>query len=1302
MVSYKPVVKKAAGVAGLLAVSAGVLPLQAAMAAGPFEWKHTPASDDPNGLHYTGGYEVTGILGNGSTYAGAYQNRTGNKSRLAAYCINSGFPASVDDKLKPEPIENTAGIPRAAFAMSMYGDSKNYEMTGAVSAVVHREIDNGTDQNVTQGKGGISGEKRRSQWAEAIKYAPDHDQYDVKNRIKELEQQFANHKKDGKLNITLKKGDGTAMLLDANSVGMAMVDNPNFNPSLDPNNGGANGKDIETNYEKVGATITLTGGKFEDGSRSKHIMDNVKGLKVIPDGGGEYGSSGTVTANIQSDKEIKYSTGKISLFRGSSLGTSNGKYKKDSQTMAFSAPARVTPKGTASLGYDVPPPPPPKPALPKSQASDGKDGDAVVNPEGTVNDRLTIVGLDGDWAGKEAKYRLVTNVTPKDDETKVVASSEKEFTKKNGYTKTKDASDNTPEEGYVDTEVSLKGVPEGEYAVSQTLEYYDFVKKGWRNANKHVGIKEQTQSFTIVKPDIKTTAVDKADKTKFLKPAGGTITDTVKYNGLSPKKEYTMKGVLMDKATGKPVLDENGKEITAEKKFTPTSDSGTVDIEFDVPASETNKRIVVFESVFEGDKEFIIHADINDEDQTVYIPKIGTKASDASDGTRHLDYTAKETVIRDEVAYHDLKVGESYTLKATVMDKATKEPLVGPNGETYTGEMTFTAEDTEGTVTIDIPVDPAALKGKTTVMFEKVMHEEEEVAVHTDINDEGQTVYTPSIGTQLRDQDGDQYVLAKEADGRVLTDTVKYEGLIPGETYRVEGKMMVRAPRPYPAKEDESSSKPAAPAASDAGGAGAPEAPEAQPAPEAPEAPEADNGGVTQEQLDAIAKEVFADAPSGLELAIDSAGNVTFADGTTVRDMGDDGKAEIRHEGEEWNLVIIGDIAEPQTLPLTTDKAIQDAFEAQGAEIGEAAPKDGPLLDAEGKEVVGSTEFVASETGSGTVDIEFKLPDTARGKTLVAFEKVFYGDELVATHENINDEGQTVNVPDGGTKAEDKEDGDKNIIQSGGTVKDTVEYTGLKPNTEYEVSGVLMDKATNKPLTDKSGKEITSKATFTTGDTGSGSVEVEFKLPDTAAGKTLVAFETVSHEGTSVFIHADINDTPQTVYVRDMGTVAAVKGSGGKIAGKGDTIVDTVTYTNFVPGAEYTLEGLLYNKNTGKFVSDEPTTAKFTASESGNGEATVEFVLPEDLPEGNYVVFEKAFDKNKKLVAKHEDKNSKDQTFGYDIPETPMGPRVNTGGEVVDDSGNLGMGIAGALAVVVTGAGVALKRRRVFKVDLGK
>lgn len=119
-------------------------------------------------------------------------------------------------------------------------------------------------------------------------------------------------------------------------------------------------------------------------------------------------------------------------------------------------------------------------------------------------------------------------------------------------------------------------------------------------------------------PGIRTTAIDEASGTHRA-TAGGvtTIIDTVRYVGLTIGEEYTLKGILMDKATGESLL-VNGKEVTASAKFTAQKPSGSVDVTFIFDSTGLEgMSTVVFETLYCDGIEIAIHADIMDSGQTV-------------------------------------------------------------------------------------------------------------------------------------------------------------------------------------------------------------------------------------------------------------------------------------------------------------------------------------------------------------------------------------------------------------------------------------------------------------------------------------------------------------------------------------------------------------------------------------------------------------------------------------------------------------------------------------------------------------
>lgn len=301
----------------------------------------------------------------------------------------------------------------------------------------------------------------------------------------------------------------------------------------------------------------------------------------------------------------------------------------------------------------------------------------------------------------------------------------------------------------------------------------------------HADLSDEDQQISF--PEIGTQAIDSEtgehmanadDKVKLI--------DTIQYKGLVPNLKYTATGTLMDAKTGEPVLI-NDKQVTAKTTFTPETSSGTVDVVFEFDGSSlAGKTTVVFESVTQDKKEIAVHADLEDEGQQIFFPEIATQAN-CPDTNTQMAVPKKELTITDTVSYH-LIPNKEYKLTGTLMDKESGEPLQ-IDGKEVTSELTFTPEDAEDTVELTFTLDATALAGKTIVAFESVSYQDKEVAFHTQIDDDPQTIYFPEIKTTAKDgKDGDQDVLAEKETS--IIDTVSYKDLVTGLTYRVVGTLI--------------------------------------------------------------------------------------------------------------------------------------------------------------------------------------------------------------------------------------------------------------------------------------------------------------------------------------------------------------------------------------------------------------------------------------------------------------------------------------------------------------------------------
>ena len=842
-------------------------------------------------------------------------------------------------------------------------------------------------------------------------------------------------------------------------------------------------------------------------------------------------------------------------------------------------------------------------------------------------------------------------------------------------------------------------------------------EKMWRNdldtdvlmwQHEDYNDKAQTVHFPEGKTTIKDNDTGNHITSEVLKEI--TLVDHVYYSNLLPGKEYTVNGTLMDKETGKPLVDKDGKKVTASTTFTaPAAEdgkdtvSGAVDVTFKFKGGDylAGKTLVAFETCQYKGKDVFVHEEINDAPQTTYVPDGHTTFVDNATKD-HITGITEKMSLTDTVHYENLKSGETYKVTGVLMDKDTgKEFLVNGKKVEVTKEFTIDpkpivvdgneVKDQDGNTmlapvsgNIDLTFEfegSDELKGKTLVAFETMTYKNVEIFVHKDLKDEEQTVHIPDGYTNVADKDTKDRI--SKADEEVtLIDTVTYSNLLAGKEYEVTGTLMNKEtgePLLVDGKEVKSTVKYTAPI------------------------PE-DGSKYVSGTVDVTFK---FDGSALAGKAVVAFENVTYK-GITVfthADINDNDQTDYFPDG---HTTAVDDNTKDQITYAQGEISITDTVHYEGL-LAEREyevtgvlydKKTGKPLKVDGKEVTASTKFTTpaaeegKETVDGTVDVTFKFKGSKEleDSELVAFETVTRNGAEVFVHADIDDVAQTVTVPGGKTTATDSETknhtsyADKDV-----TIVDRVEYEGLLPEKEYKVEGKLMNKETGKPIL-VDGKEVTATAKFKTpkaedeGFRVSGSVDVTFKFDGRAlAGTATVVFEDVYYNGVKVFTHADLEDEAQTVEFPSVKTsVKDAADNDRKITAKGTvTIVDTVTYTNLVPGKSYTLKGVIMNKATGKplTIDGKEVTASTTfVPEKKNGAAEVIFKFDASkVKPGNYVVFETMMETETKVViGSHEDLDDKDQTFIVEvIPDHPKtGDRTNIFGWGALAFGSLAVGLS--------------------------
>ena len=388
-------------------------------------------------------------------------------------------------------------------------------------------------------------------------------------------------------------------------------------------------------------------------------------------------------------------------------------------------------------------------------------------------------------------------------------------------------------------------------------------------------------------------------------------------------------------------------------------------------------------------------------------PKIQTEETDKADGD-HIVQASAETTLIDTVWYESLKNdGTEYTVTGTLMVKSTGEALLDADGNAITATKTFQPRQKAGEVQLEFTFDSSLLAGEDIVAFESLFSEGVEVASHADIADEGQTVHFLDIHTAAADKsDGDKLVTGTEI---TVVDEVNFEGLVPGTEYELQAALIdSETGEPVMVKD-----------------------------------------GLIEKQVTGTATFTPEDADGAqlVELSFDGTDlggkSLVVYEKLFAADVQLASHEDPSDEGQTVTVVEIGttlvDASDGDHVIASGKVKLTDTIDYKGLVPGETYTAHGtlivrstgmPLEDADGKPVTATAEFTPDKA-SGTVDVtfEFDASSIEEGIELVAFEECLdVNGNVVAVHQDIDDDGQTVvvdnpdtpEVPDEPGKALDK------------------------------------------------------------------------------------------------------------------------------------------------------------------------------------------------------------------------------------------------------------------------------------------
>ena len=640
---------------------------------------------------------------------------------------------------------------------------------------------------------------------------------------------------------------------------------------------------------------------------------------------------------------------------------------------------------------------------------------------------------------------------------------------------------------------------------------------------------------------------------------------------------------------------------------------------------------------------------------------VNTKVKDPATDTQY-SKAQKDLTVVDEVSLDGLIPGREYTIEGTLMDKETRKPILTADDKEVTAKTTFTATNVTQVIEMTYTLDASDLAGKSIVAFEKVYYRGKEVAAHESITDKDQTIYFPEISTSLTDDVTGEH-MAEAAENMSLTDTVNYKGLRPGREYVLNGTLMDKA---------------------------------------------------TGEELLINGEKVTQElrfTPDDTDGSVD----MTFTfDGSALA-----GKAVVAFESclyDGKEIAVHHDIdSEEQTVhipeietKLTNDKtgthealaekemSLTDTVPYHNLIPGKEYTMKGVLMDkATGKELLINGEKVTKEVtftpekADGTVELTFTFDGSSlAGKSVVAFEDCYYDGKEIAVHHDIKSKDQTVDIPKIVTELVNDATGEHEAEAAKEmSLTDKVSYNNLKAGKEYTMKGTLMDKETGEPLL-IDGKKVTKEVTFTP-EKADGSVEMTFTFDGSAlAGKTVVAFEDCLRDGKEVAVHHDINSKEQTIDIPGLKTELKddVTGSHNALAEKEMSLTDIATYTGLIPGKEYTMKGVLMDKETGKelVINGNTVTQEVTFTpEKADGSVELTFKFDGTSLGGKTVVAFESCLYDGKEVAVHHDIDSKEQSVDITNPPVPEAPKPKTG----DNSPVLPLTVALAASAAAIGVG---------------
>jgi hypothetical protein len=676
--------------------------------------------------------------------------------------------------------------------------------------------------------------------------------------------------------------------------------------------------------------------------------------------------------------------------------------------------------------------------------------------------------------------------------------------------------------------------------------------------------------------------------------------------------------------------------------------------------------------------------DLTDEEETIYYLNGQTSASDVKTTTK-LGSKTSTTKIYDDFIFTNAVKGVHYTMNGTVHQRTKDGKDGGPlmngtnpitkNVEFWIGDdnkihttnadqdnssATMTSDTTaSGKVRVVFDIDTRLLNGITTTVFETISVEGIDIFVHENINDRNQQVHFMELTTDISDNATATNIGAL-VEQEVVQDRLIFEKVPFGTEIKFDGVLKYKDGTNVGLEGTTSS------VTLTVGNMGS----------------VSTSSGVATEVTGVSDRNT--NTVSGTIVLTYKYNSTTLANKTLVScvtathngetvdihtDLNDERETiyypSVHTNANDANtLSNVAKLGNTQVIDTVTvnNLALGHTYKVSGSlhkkdnaqtKIGEtkeatiAINADGSVITVDGKPV--TTLKVTNNAVSGTIDIIFDI-DTSKflGEDVVVFEDLYYGATKLADHADINDEGQTVHIPDGGTTAMDGQTQDHvGTVLENGTIQlpDTVHLTNIACGHTYYIEGILMDKATGESLkVGENNAEVKANATFTVSADGktitpknnankvtnlqdgehantvSFDIVLNFEVTSKELhDKDIVVFEKgyfvkSATENVEIFKEENIDDLGQTVHFPGVSTIATddtYKDHVG-ITSETESITEKSILTNLVFGMEYEVTATVMNQITNQPIMNGSTPVSKTVVVKTKEDGTIEYVKVKD------------------------------------------------------------------------------------------